>query len=105
MCKGGGALLYFLARGTIITSNFRHAPCYIIAILGGSRFFRKRKDAPLRNSSRSLGWLCLPDSLPFSKPKFNWLFHLQLATNLPKTHKYASKFIFLSKSFAQLIIL
>ena len=26
MCKGGGFLLYFLARGTIITSNFRHAP-------------------------------------------------------------------------------
>ena len=71
----------------------------IIAILGGSRSFRKRKDAPLRNSSRSLGWLCLPDSLPFSKPKFNWLFHLQLATNLPKTYKYVNKFIF----FVQII--
>ena len=30
---------------------------------------------------------------------------LQLATNLPKTHKYVNKFIFLSKSFAQLIFL
>ncbi len=80
MCKGGGG----------------RRLDYIIAILGGSRSFRKRKDAPLRNTSRSLGWLCLPDSLPFSKPKFNWLFHLHGSTVVP-TCTYASKSLLVSE--------